>query len=89
MDADYALVVSEVLGPDMGSCIYELKKDSKPKKGCGTCPKKGDLFETDSQCVDVLDCSKRHRIKRIDCPGGGDGFCKRIKGLRHSCGELP
>ncbi len=66
-------------------CQYALKKNSKPKKGCDVCPRKGDLYSTGDPCEDKKDCTKKVKIKQIDCPDGGEGICKKIKGKRDSC----
>ncbi|RJP36946.1 MAG: hypothetical protein C4547_06510 [Phycisphaerales bacterium] len=70
---------------EFGNCQYALKSDAKAKKGCATCPKKGDVYDTADECVDKFDCRVKLKVKRIDCPGGGDGFCKAIKGKRLDC----
>ncbi|RJP38620.1 MAG: hypothetical protein C4547_04385 [Phycisphaerales bacterium] len=67
------------------ACQYALKKDSKAKK-CDSCPAKGDLYDSGEACEEVGDCAKKIKVKKIDCPDGGDGFCKKIKGKRDSCG---
>jgi len=72
-----------------GACIYRLKKNSKPKKGCQSCPKKGDLHESELECSDKFDCPMKFKVKKIECPGGGPGFCKKLKGKRDRCGQLP
>ncbi len=67
------------------ACQYKLKRDSKPKGGCKACPVKGDIFATEQNCKRMVDCDKK--IKRnIDCPDGGRGSCKKVKGKRIRCG---
>ncbi len=66
-------------------CQYALKKNTKAKKGCNVCPQKGDLYGTGAACDDVKDCDKKVKLKQIDCPDGGPGFCKKIKGKRDTC----
>ncbi|RJP33673.1 MAG: hypothetical protein C4547_11920 [Phycisphaerales bacterium] len=68
------------------NCQYKLKKNSKAKKGCGSCPRKGDLFASETSCEDVKDCKKKISLKQVACPDGGQGFCKKIKGKLDSCG---
>ncbi len=72
-------------GGQGGGCQYAVKKNSKPKKGCDVCPRRGDLYATGDACEDVKDCDKKIKIKQLDCPDGGPGFCKKIKGKRDSC----
>ncbi len=72
-----------------GACIYKLKRDSKPRRGCQTCPRKGDLFATEIACDTKFDCPVKETIKKIDCPQGERGFCKKLKGKRDGCGRLP
>jgi hypothetical protein len=72
-------------GGGEGGCTYTLKRASKAKKGCGACPGRGDDYSTGEPCQDVKDCAKKISIKQIDCPDGGPGFCKKIKGKRSSC----
>lgn len=72
--------VGECGGP---ACNYTVKK-SKSKKGCDSCPAKGSDMSSGEACEDVGDCAKK--IKgNIECPNGGNGFCK-IKAKRSSCG---
>jgi len=66
-------------------CQYKLKKDSKSKGGCETCPVEGDIIASQQSCEKKKDCDKKLKGK-IPCPGGGRGFCKKIKGKRESCG---
>ncbi len=70
---------------EFGNCQYTLKRDAKAKKRCTGCPEKGDVFDTSDQCVDKFDCRVKLSVKRIDCPDGGAGFCKSIKGKRLDC----
>ncbi len=60
-------------------CIYSIKKNTKAKKGCAVCPRKGDAYETEATCEDVGDCPKKISVKQIPCPDGGRGFCKKLK----------
>ncbi|RJP31011.1 MAG: hypothetical protein C4547_15940 [Phycisphaerales bacterium] len=64
------------------NCVYVLKKKVKAKKGCGSCPKKGDEFVTEDVCEEVKDCPKKLNLKQIPCPDGGRGFCKKINGKK-------
>jgi len=79
-------------GPDVTGgcepslCHYKLKKNSKKRKGCKTCPKKGDIIVSEFECFELGECPKKLKIAQIPCPGGGEGFCKKIKGKRDSCG---
>lgn len=81
--------VRELDGPCQFSgepvCGYKLKKNSKAKKGCGSCPSKNDIYQTEDTCQDVGDCAKKISLKQIPCPDGGEGFCKKIKGNRETC----
>ena len=67
------------------SCLYTIKKNSKAKGGCRSCPRKKDIYASGAECEDVKDCEKKIKIKKIDCPDGERGFCKKIKGKRESC----
>ncbi|RJP39522.1 MAG: hypothetical protein C4547_03555 [Phycisphaerales bacterium] len=68
-----------------GGCQYKLTVNSKAKKGCGVCPKKGDIIASGDPCEDIKDCAKKLVIKKLDCPDGGPGFCKKVKGKKDSC----
>ncbi len=72
-----------VSGPS--GCVYTLKKNSKAKGGCTACPSKNDTYATGDACDDVKDCAKKVSLKQIDCPDGGQGTCKKIKGKRSDC----
>ncbi len=74
-------------GGGEGGCQYALSANSKPKKGCNVCPRKGDIFSSGEACQDVKDCAKKIVIKKLDCPDGGPGFCKKVKGKRDACIE--
>jgi len=65
-------------------CQYKLKKDSKARRGCEACPRMGDIVASPQSCKKKNDCDKKLKGK-IDCPGGGHGFCKKIKGKRTGC----
>lgn len=83
------LVVRELQGDCKfggdATCVYTVKKNTKAKKGCGVCPKKGDDYATEDVCEEVGDCAKKIKVKQIPCPDGGRGFCKKLKGVRSSC----
>ena len=68
------------------SCLYTIKKNSKAKGGCRSCPRKKDIYASGAECEDVKDCDKKIKIKKIACPDGENGFCKKIKGKRTLCG---
>ncbi len=85
LPSDRPFVLVGTGGSSGTSCQYALKKNSKAKKGCDVCPQKGDLYSDGSACEDVKDCGKKISVKQIDCPDGGDGFCKKIKGKREEC----
>ncbi len=72
-------------GPDV--CQYKIKKNSKAKRGCprDACPKRGDLFASGEKCSELRDCKRKIKIKRLDCPEGERGFCKKVKGKRVEC----
>ncbi len=65
-----------------GNCNYTIKK-SKAKKGCGSCPKIGDGYESEAGCEVSKDCKRRVRTT-INCPQG-EGSCK-IKAKKRQCG---
>ena len=77
-------------GEPMG-CLYKLKKKVKAKGGCQTCPKKGDMIESGKDCDPdkklKKECAKKYKPKgkKIPCPDGEKGFCKKIVGVRDSC----
>lgn len=79
----------QLLGEGRTTCLYKLKKDAKPKRGCESCPKKDDLFSNDRDCRNGCHCAKKAKVKKVDCPEGGPGVCKKLKGKRDSCGRLP
>jgi hypothetical protein len=83
------LIVHELQGDckfaGESQCSYTLKKKVKAKKGCGSCPSKGDEYVTEDTCEEVGDCAKTINLKQIPCPDGGRGFCKKIKGNRSGC----
>lgn len=72
-------------------CLYKLKKKVKAKGGCQTCPEKGDLIESGKDCDPdkklKKECAKKFKPKgkKIPCPDGEKGFCKKIVGVRDSC----
>lgn len=68
------------------SCQYVLSAQPKGKKGCNACPRRGDTISSGEPCEDTGDCAKKYKLKKLDCPDGGPGFCKKIKGKRDSCG---
>ncbi len=68
-----------------GGCQYALSANPKPKKGCNVCPSRGDVIGSGQDCEEVKDCDKKLVIKKLDCPDGGPGFCKKVKGKRDSC----
>jgi len=78
-------VVVMARNPFAPRCQYKLKKDSKSKRGCEACPIEGDIIASQQNCKKKNDCDKKLKGK-IDCPGGGPGICKKIKGKRESCG---
>ncbi len=66
-------------------CAYSVKKNVKGKKGCNACPQKNDQWVTGDACDDVKDCAKKVKLKNFDCPDGGPGICKKLKGKRSDC----
>ncbi|RJP30327.1 MAG: hypothetical protein C4547_16835 [Phycisphaerales bacterium] len=80
-----AIGFDNVLFAGSAGCQYTLKKDSKSKGGCETCPVKGDTISSGEACETKKDCAKKFSTT-ISCPGGGPGICKKIKGKRSSCG---
>lgn len=60
-------------------CVYTVKKNTKGKKGCDVCPRKGDEYTTEDVCEDVRDCPNSVKVKKLACPDGGRGFCKGLK----------
>ena len=72
-------------GAQGDACQYKLKKDSRPKGGCKTCPRKGDTVASEQNCEKKRDCDKNLKGK-IPCPDGERGSCKKIKGKRTRCG---
>ncbi len=66
-------------------CVFLITANSKPKKGCDVCPRRNALYNTGAACEDVKDCPKKLKIAKLDCPDGGPGFCKKVKGKRDSC----
>ncbi|RJP32533.1 MAG: hypothetical protein C4547_13705 [Phycisphaerales bacterium] len=70
------------------TCSFVVKKTAKGKKGCNACPRKDDLFDTGIECDENNPCPKKFTGKKVDCPDGGAGFCKKILGRKKSgaCG---
>ncbi len=68
-------------------CVYTIRKNSKAKRGCprDACPKRGDLFASGEKCSEIRDCKRKIKIKRLDCPEGERGFCKKVKGKVREC----
>jgi len=75
-------------GPATG-CEYTHKKNSKAKKGCNLCYKKGDTMMSGQACSKVKDCEpKVIKEKKYDCLDPvGVGFCKKLKWKRSACIE--
>jgi len=63
------------------TCAYAIRK-SKGRRGCETCPQRGDVRQTESPCEAIEDCPKKLK-DTIDCPSG-PGSC-RIRGRRSAC----
>jgi len=71
-------------------CMYMQKKNSKAKKGCTKCYKKGDIFPSGQTCQVLKDCVKKIKQKKYDCldpQAPPKAFCKKLKGNRVFCGE--
>jgi len=68
-------------------CGFLVKKNTKPKGGCIACPRRNDVYTSGELCETVEDCPRKLKVKRLDCPGGGDGFCKKFKAIREGCTE--
>ena len=64
-----------------GKCNYKIAK-SKPKRGCESCPSKGDGYESQAECEEAKDCRKKVKTT-IGCPDG-PGKCK-IKAKKRKC----
>ena len=62
-------------------CNYKIAK-SKAKRGCETCPSKGEGYESQTICKEVEECRKKVKTK-INCPDGL-GICK-IKAKKPKC----
>ena len=60
---------------------YRLKK-VKAKRGCQTCPSKGDNYESEARCEEKKDCRKSVKTT-INCPEG-NGTCK-LKAKKRRC----
>jgi|GEM_PF-7045693 len=74
-------------GGDTG-CEYEVKKDSKAKKGCLKCYVKGDKIMSGDPCEKVKDCDRKIKEKTYECLDPvGIGFCKKLKAKRSDCIE--
>jgi len=73
--------------PGKTGCEYEVKKDSKMKKGCTLCYKKGDKIMSKQPCEKVKDCDRKIKEKTYDCLEGEIGFCKKLKAKRSACIE--
>ena len=70
-------------------CEYTHKKNSKAKKGCNLCYKKGDTMMSGQACEKVKDCTpKKIKEKTYECLDPvGVGFCKKLKWKRSGCIE--
>ncbi len=68
-------------------CRFLVKKNTKAKGGCGVCPRRNQLYLSAETCEAVEDCPKKLNAKRLDCPDGGEGFCKKLKAVREACVE--
>ena len=79
--------LKEVLGET--GCEYTHKKDSKAKKGCNLCYKKGDTMMSGQACEKVKDCTpKKLKEKKYDCldpEAPPEAYCKKLKAKRDSC----
>ena len=73
-------------GPATG-CEYTQLKNSKAKKGCTLCYKKGDKIMSKQPCEKVKDCDRKIKEKTYDCLEGEIGFCKKLKAKRSACVE--
>jgi hypothetical protein len=75
-----------LLGEGEGdTCIYKAKKAAKAKN-CDSCPQKNDRFSSGVECAAPNNCTAKVKGLTIDCPGGGDGSCSKLKGKRVDCG---
>jgi len=69
-------------------CEYEVKKNSKMKKGCTKCYEKGDKIMSGEPCEKVKDCDRKIKEKTYECLEPEDpGFCKKLKAKRSDCIE--
>jgi hypothetical protein len=76
-----------LLGEGVGdTCIYKASKAAKAKGGCETCPQKNDRFSSGVECQGPNNCTAKVKGLTIDCPGGGEGSCTKVKGKRLDCG---
>jgi len=76
------------VAPETG-CMYVQKKNSKAKKGCTLCYKKGDTMMSGQACEKVKDCTpKKLKEKKYDCldpEAPPEAYCKKLKAKRDSC----
>ncbi len=77
--------LAEVVEPG-NRCVYSLKHASKARGGCDACPARGDRFASDTRCEQIAECDKKLKLRKIDCPDGGAGACRKVRGVRESCG---
>ena len=68
------------------TCVYVVSGKQKGKKGCPkeACPEKNSSIDSGVACGPPK-CKKKLKIKKLDCPNGGDGYCKKVKLKKPKC----